>query len=73
MAHSAGACLIMDVLSAGDQKNGFPKGCHLFEGDGRQAGTTVLPLPKDLQVLALRVRSAHLSEKLECTEVYSYS
>ena len=42
MAHSAGACLIMDVLSAGDQKNGFPKGCHLFGGDGRQAGTTTI-------------------------------
>ena len=30
----------------------FPKGCHLFGGDGRQAGTTTIT---DLQVLARRV------------------
>ena len=30
----------------------FPKGCHLFGGDGRQAGTTTIT---DLQVLTRRV------------------
>ena len=30
----------------------FPKGCHLFGGDGRQGGTATIA---DLQVLARRV------------------
>ena len=51
MADTADGCKSNFVLENLIGKT-FPKGCHLFGGDGRQAGTYTIT---DLQVLARRV------------------
>ena len=54
MVLSAGAWAVIDVLSAGDHRTEkkLLKACHLFGGDRRQGGTTIIT---NLQVLAHRV------------------
>ena len=64
-AASTRGCGGLTLHSAGDQKN-LSQGCHLFGGDGRQAGTYTTYRFTDISAPR---SSACLSEKFECAEV----